>query len=28
MQVSARMRWLVAHDWVRASLFGRNISDV
>lgn len=28
MQVSARTRWLVAHDWVRASLFGRNISDV
>lgn len=28
LQVSPRTRWLVAHDWVRASVFGRNISDI
>lgn len=27
-QVSPRTRWLVAHDWVRASVFGRNLSDI
>ncbi|PRW45623.1 NADH dehydrogenase [Chlorella sorokiniana] len=28
LQVSPRTRWLVAHDWVRASVFGRNLSDI
>ena len=28
LQVSPRTRWLVAHDWVRASVFGRNTSDI
>lgn len=27
-QVSPRTRWLVAHDWFRASVFGRNLSDI
>ena len=28
LQISPRTRWLVMHDWIRAALFGRNISDV
>ncbi|KAL4442460.1 hypothetical protein ABPG77_005044 [Micractinium sp. CCAP 211/92] len=28
MQISPRTRWLVLHDWVRAALFGRNVSDI
>lgn len=28
VQVSPRGRWLVFNDWVRAALFGRNISDI
>ncbi|EFN57108.1 hypothetical protein CHLNCDRAFT_143930 [Chlorella variabilis] len=28
MQVSNRTRWLVAHDWFRTAVFGRNTSDV
>ncbi|KAL4447850.1 hypothetical protein ABPG75_005069 [Micractinium tetrahymenae] len=28
MQISPRTRWLVMHDWMRASLFGRNVSDI
>ncbi|KIY97967.1 hypothetical protein MNEG_9994 [Monoraphidium neglectum] len=28
MQVSPRTRWLVANDWIRSFLFGRNISDI
>jgi hypothetical protein len=27
-QVSPRTRWLVANDWIRSFLFGRNISDI
>ena len=27
-QVSPRTRWLVASDWVRMQLFGRNVSDI
>ncbi|KAL4447854.1 hypothetical protein ABPG75_005073 [Micractinium tetrahymenae] len=28
MQISHRTRWLVTHDWLRAALFGRNISNI
>ena len=28
MQVSHRTRWLVTLDWLRNSLFGRNLSDI
>jgi hypothetical protein len=27
-QVSPRTQWLVANDWVRAWIFGRNLSDI
>lgn len=28
MQISLRNQWLVANDWVRVKMFGRDISNI